>query len=256
MSSSSVQWFSNLNWEHFASVSHFVIIQSLRHLDDKVVVRIRCTFSEGVRSLPHPLTVDGRQRIQHFLWPSLPCPFWSFFVPRVREELLEVVVDNVSASLQIFHSRSCHLIPISPRSEHVSEVVAFASVMAAFLKWRSACLRRITCRALYRAMDNLSFVRCPFSQRRSRQSLRTFINAGSCFSRHAFPRFTAPHAMADLAMAVVSGPSVGMDLCDAVSILVRSVGPVHLVSRTENNVVKRPCGARLPLTVWRLTNGG
>ena len=63
------------------------------------------------------------------------------------------------------------------------------------------------------------------SRLRSTQSLGTSVNAGSCCSRHAFPRFTAPHAMADLAMAVVNVPSVGTNLCDAMSVLGKSVGP-------------------------------
>ena len=56
--------------------------------------------------------------MQHFLWPSLPYPFRVLLRCRgVREELLEVVVDNVSASpADLPLSLSCHLIPISPRS--------------------------------------------------------------------------------------------------------------------------------------------
>ena len=81
-----------------------------------------------------------------------------------------------------------------------------APITTAFLNFRSACLRRITCRALQSAMDSIFLFRCSFSRRRSTQSLRTSINAGSCCSRHAFPRCTALHAMADLVMAVVSVP--------------------------------------------------
>ena len=83
---------------------------------------------------------------------------------------------------------------------------------------RSACLRRITCRALYSAMDKFFLFRGSFSRRRSKQILRTFLIAGLCCSRRVFPRFTAPHAMADFAMAVVSVPSAGMRWCEAESV--------------------------------------
>ena len=43
------------------------------HFPEQVVVRTRCALPEGVRSLPHPLTVDGRQRLQHIIWPSWWC---------------------------------------------------------------------------------------------------------------------------------------------------------------------------------------
>ena len=49
--------------------------------------------------LPHPLTVDGRQRLQHFTWPTLPSLFRSLFVQRIREQLFEVLVDTVCAAL-------------------------------------------------------------------------------------------------------------------------------------------------------------
>ena len=103
-----------------------------------------------------------------------------------------------------------------------------ASNSTAFLNLRWACSRRITCRALYSAMDKLFLFRGSFSRRRSRQSLRTSLIAGSCCSRLVFPRFTALRAMADLAMAVVSVPSAAMNCC---------VGPVHLVSRASWHAV-------------------
>ena len=37
------------------------------------------------------------------MWPSLPYPFWNFFLPRIREQLLEVLVDNTCAAIEVFH---------------------------------------------------------------------------------------------------------------------------------------------------------
>ena len=57
-----------------------------------------------------------------------------------------------------------------------------------------------------------------FSRRRSKQILRTSVIAGLCCSRRVVPRFTARHAMADFAMAVVNVPSAGMRWCEAESV--------------------------------------
>ena len=63
MSSSSVQWFSSLNWKNFASVSHMSSSSSLSISITK--------FPEVKRSLPYPPTIDGRQGLQHFPRPSM-----------------------------------------------------------------------------------------------------------------------------------------------------------------------------------------
>ena len=112
-----------------------------------------------------------------------------------------------------------------------------APVSTAFSNLRSAGLRRITCRALYSAMDKLFLFRGSFSRRRSRQSLRTSLTVESCCSRRVCPRFTALHAMADFAIAVVSVPSARMNWCEAESVLGKSVGPVHLVRRASWHAV-------------------
>ena len=70
-------------------------------------------FPEGKGSLPYPLAADGRQGRQHFPRPSLPYPFWSFLVQRVREP---------------FGCAVC-LVPTSPGSERVLEAVALAAAM-------------------------------------------------------------------------------------------------------------------------------
>ena len=84
--------------------------------------------------------------------------------------------------------------------------------IATALNLRSACLRRITCRALCNAMDIFFSSRGSFSRRRSKQNLRTSLIVGSCCSRRVFPRFTAPHAKAFFAIAVVSVPQCRNEL--------------------------------------------
>ena len=93
-------------------------------------------------------------------------------------------------------------------------------------------MRRVTCRALYSAMSSGARFRDDVPDRIfALQSMRDRA------VRDTFPRFIAPHAMADLAMAVVSVSSARTKLGDAVSVLGKSVGPVHLVSRASRHAV-------------------
>ena len=65
---------------------------------------------------------------------------------RIREELLQVVVDDVSASLQIFHPFQLYRpISISAMLELVSEMVVLASVMALPLQLPSGISSRPAC---------------------------------------------------------------------------------------------------------------
>ena len=149
---------------------------------------------------------------------------------RIREELLEVVVDDVSASLR--RSSTLSVVPSDLKISNIGARVAGggpckrdgAPVATVFLNLRSACSRRITCRVLYSAMDNLFHFKGSFSRRRSTLSLRTSINAEWCCSRHVFLRFAVLHAMAHSAMAVVGVPSAGTGLYDTASVLGKTIG--------------------------------
>ena len=55
--------------------------------------------------------------------------------------------------------------------------------------------------------------------------------------RDMFPTLHYSPRNADFPMAVVSVPSAGINLCDAVSVLGKSVGPVHPVSRASWHAV-------------------
>ena len=205
-----------------------VVVQFPEHLNHQVVVRTRCAFPEGVRGLRHPLTVDARQGPQHFPWPR--CHIHS------GVSLCNGSVKSSLKWLWTMSVRPCRSSTLSvvPSDFNFSNIGARvggggpckrdgAPISTAFLNLSSACLRRITCRALYSAMDNIFLFKNSFSRRRSRQILRTSINAGSRCSKHVFPRFTARHAVADLAMVVVSVPSAGINVCDAVSVPGKSV---------------------------------
>ena len=84
--------------------------------------------------------VNGGRKLQDFLWPSLPDPFWSFPAHWICEELQAVSAENVFRS-SMFSTRSA--LPSSFRRSRMGGVLfrldgALLTVVG--LKRRSACV--------------------------------------------------------------------------------------------------------------------
>ena len=83
-----------------------ILVQFPEHFNHRLVFRTCCASAESKRKshLPYLLTVDAWKGLRHISWPALPYPCRCFPVRRIREELLEVIMSNVCASLQDFDS--------------------------------------------------------------------------------------------------------------------------------------------------------
>ena len=55
------------------------------------------------------------------------------FLPRIREQLFEVLVDNACAAIKVFHLFGGAIRPTSPGSGHVSAAVVQVIAMALLL---------------------------------------------------------------------------------------------------------------------------
>ena len=152
-----------------------------------------CGFLKAY-GLLHPLTVDGRQRLQHCIMAIM-----------AREVYVGVSLCNgsVNSSLKClwalfvrpYRSSTLSVVPSGPNFSRIGARVGSggpckrdgAPALTTFEKLRSVCLRRVNCRALYNATGQFSLFRDPFHSKRSTPSLRTSIHTGSCCSRPAFP---------------------------------------------------------------------
>ena len=78
-----------------------VLIELLKHLNHQVI-RTKSTLSEFKSHLSYSLIVAAWKRSQAFPWPTLPYPCWCFPAQWIREELQEMSVNSVCATLQMF----------------------------------------------------------------------------------------------------------------------------------------------------------
>ena len=126
-----------------------------------------------------------------FTRPSLLDPLRYFCVRWICEEFVEMFVNNVSASLQMFHYQPF------PGSELWFTVVDLSNVMAlptVSLLCTDKSLVSVSsfCRALCSAMERVFRFTRSFSHQRSRHSLRISIIVSSCESRYDFFFYRAP----------------------------------------------------------------
>ena len=141
-----------------------------------------------------------------------------------------MVLHDVRTLLQIFHT-FCISFIFSKIGALVGGGGPFkcagATNSVSSLNCRSACFRRITCRARRRAMEKFSRFKGFFPRRRSKQFFCNSVIVGSRGCRRHVRHLAAPHLIADVAIAVVAVPSAGTNSCEAMSSLGKSTGPVH-----------------------------
>ena len=79
-----------------------ILVQFPKHFNHQMV--FRASLADGKSHLPYLLAVNAWKGLQCIPRPALPHPFRCFPAQRIREELLEVIMNSVCASLQVFDS--------------------------------------------------------------------------------------------------------------------------------------------------------